>query len=90
MLNTYKAILKGNHLEWSEDVPTQITNDKAIEVFVTILDKPVVTPDKEEPGRLMAEALNQLAEINAQSKITDPLAWEREVRQDRALPDRNN
>ena len=83
MLNTYKAILKGNHLEWSEDAPTQITNDKAIEVFVTILDKPVVTPDKEEPGRLMAEALNQLAEINAQSEITDPVAWERETRQGR-------
>jgi len=32
--------------------------------------------------------LEQLAAINALADLTDPVAWEREMRQDRPLPDR--
>jgi hypothetical protein len=32
--------------------------------------------------------LEQLAAINALPDLTDPVAWEREIRQDRPLPDR--
>jgi hypothetical protein len=39
-------------------------------------------------GQRMAAALEQLAAIHALAEITDPAAWERENRQDRALPGR--
>lgn len=40
---------------------------------------------REERGVEMAMALEQLTEINAVAGITDPIAWEREIREDRIL-----
>jgi hypothetical protein len=88
MLNTYKAILKGNYLEWDEDAPAHLTPNDAVAVYVTILDEPIATSSVIEQGQRMVAALEQLAAINALSDLTDPAAWEREVRQDRPLPDR--
>ena len=87
MLNTYKAILRGNHLEWDGDAPDHLTQKDAVIVYVTILGEPVV-PSAVEQGQRMAAALEQLAAINALPDLTDPVAWEREMRQDRPLPDR--
>ncbi|MBI1876971.1 MAG: hypothetical protein HYR94_01820 [Chloroflexi bacterium] len=81
MLNTYKAILKGNHLEWSEDVPDNLANDQAVTVYVTILDEAVADQVAVTPGQRMAEMLEQLAAVHALADLTDPVAWEREVRQ---------
>jgi hypothetical protein len=89
MLNTYKAILKGNHLEWSEDVPDNLANDQAVAVYITILDEVVVNQLDGPPGQRMAKILEQLASVKVLASLTDPVAWEREVRQDRSLPDRN-
>ena len=39
MLETYKATLRGNQIEWNDEKP-EIDNEKSdIEVFVTILEK---------------------------------------------------
>jgi hypothetical protein len=88
MLNTYKAILRGNHLEWDGDAPDHLTQKDAVMVYVTILGEPVVPSVVTEQGQRMAAALEQLAVINALPDLTDPVAWEREVRQDRPLPGR--
>ena len=88
MLNTYKAVLKGNHLEWNGDAPDHLTQEGAVMVYVTILDKPFVPLAVSQQGQRMAAALEQLAAINALADLTDPIAWEREMRQDRPLPDR--
>ena len=88
MLNTYKAVLKGNHLEWNEDAPDHLSPEDAVMVYVTVLDKPVVPSAVSQQGQRMAAALEQLAAINALADLTDPIAWEREMRQDRPLPDR--
>ena len=88
MLVTYKAILKNNRLEWRDTVPDQLFPDQAVAVHVTILDEPVVAPPDTSRGQRMAAALEKLAAIRALEGITDPAAWEREIRQDRALPDR--
>ena len=88
MLNTYKAILKGNHLEWNEDAPDHLAPEDAVAVYVTILDEPVVPSPIIQQGQRMAAALEQLPAINALADLTGPVAWEREVRQDRPLPDR--
>jgi predicted phosphoadenosine phosphosulfate sulfurtransferase len=88
MLQTYKAILRGNYLEWSGDAPKGIEQEQAVEVHVTILRKATSSAVVAQ-GKRMAEALERLAAINALSEITDPSAWQREQRQDRSLPDRD-
>jgi hypothetical protein len=88
MPNTYKAILRGNHLEWNEDAPDHLAPEDAVAVYVTILDEPVVPSTVTQQGQRMATALEQLAAVNALADLTDPVAWERETRQDRPLPDR--
>jgi hypothetical protein len=88
MLNTYKAILRGNHLEWDGDAPDHLAPEDEVVVYVIILDEPAVTSAVTQQGQRMAAALEQLAAINALPDLTDPVAWEREIRQDRPLPDR--
>lgn len=39
MLQTYKATLNGNQLEWSGEVPEEVKNHEAVSVMVTILDE---------------------------------------------------
>jgi hypothetical protein len=89
MLNTYQAVLRDNRLEWTEKVPEHIKMGRAIPVHVTILDQAPIPLSVADRGRRMAEILERLAAINAFASITDPLAWEREIREDRPLPDRD-
>jgi hypothetical protein len=88
MLNTYKAILKNDHLEWREEIPKNLPKEMGVAVYVTILDEPIDIPEDISRGQRMAEALAQLAETNSLSEINDPAAWEREIRKERPLPDR--
>jgi hypothetical protein len=90
MLTTYKATLKGNRLEWNEDSPKNLTPEKAIAVYVTILDEPVDHAAEATRGERMAAALEQLATIDALKELNDPIMWQREIRQDRNLPDRHS
>jgi hypothetical protein len=39
MLETYKAKIHGDKIEWETDVPKILRNDKAGEVFVMILEE---------------------------------------------------
>ena len=79
----YRATLRGNRLEWVEGTPDHLTPGRKIAVYVTILDEPNAAQ-----GQRMAAALEQLAAARALAGIAEPAAWEREVRQDRTLPDR--
>ena len=45
---------------------------------------------KEQQRQRLAEALEQLAALNPFSDIADPVAWQREQRQDRPLPGRHD
>ncbi len=38
MLETYRAVLRGNKIEWETDAPEILKNNKSVEVFVTILE----------------------------------------------------
>jgi hypothetical protein len=88
VLRTYRAILKGNRLEWSEDAPAPADQQSAVAVHVTFLEEPEETRGGVEQGQHMAAALEQLAAIHAVNEMEDPARWEREIRQDRPLPDR--
>ena len=84
MLNTYRAILNGNQITWIDQPPSPI---KEVEAHITLLRK-VADMSKAERGRAMASALIQLAKANIFAEIVDPIAWQREIRQDRDLPNR--
>jgi hypothetical protein len=84
MLRTYKAILHGDHVEWLDNPPEQT---QPVRVNITpLLDAP--PESAHERGRVMAEALAALATRGTFAAITDPVAWQREVRQERTLPAR--
>lgn len=87
MQSIYKAILRGDRIEWEDEVPEQIRNQPALTVFVTILDQPVAADDTR--GLRMAAALERLAANGGVGSVTDPLQWQREQRQDRDLPGRS-
>lgn len=84
MLMTYEAILQGNKLKWKGTAPMQVTSQKEIRVYVTLLDAIPDTPENEERGQKMVAALSALAALGNHS-IPDPLAWQKEIRQDRPL-----
>lgn len=39
MLETYKAKIHGDKIEWESDAPKILRKDRAVEVFVTILEE---------------------------------------------------
>lgn len=45
MLQTYKATLNGNQLEWNGEVPEEVKNCEAVSVIVTILDEEISAKD---------------------------------------------
>jgi hypothetical protein len=84
VLRTYKAILQGDHVEWI-DRPPEVS--RPVQVHITVLDEGSETAGSR--GQAMAAILETLAASGGLSGIADPRAWQREVRQERALPDRN-
>jgi hypothetical protein len=86
MLRTYKAILHDNQVEWLEQPPEK---SGAVQVYITVLEEraPELLPQR---GRVMAETLAELARRGTFAEITDPVAWQRELRSERALPDRES
>lgn len=45
MLQTYKATLNGNQLEWSGEIPEEAKKREAVSVIVTILDEETTAKD---------------------------------------------
>ena len=88
MLQTYKAILRGDRLEWRDSPPETLTSEQAIAVHVTILDEETTLENSDSLGLRMAALLEQLASMDTFAEMSDPQVWQREVRQDRSLPDR--
>jgi hypothetical protein len=83
MPETYRAILRGDRLEWTDPGPVDLNPEQPVEVI--ILDEPDQTANR---GRRMAEAIEKLAATDAFSEISDPSEWQREIRKDRPLPGR--
>jgi len=45
MLQTFKATLNGNQLEWNGEIPEEAKSAKAVNVIVTILDEETNSTD---------------------------------------------
>lgn len=78
---TYRAILQGSQITWI-DTPPDLPPET--EIFVTFAQPGA----KASRGQAMASALEKLAQLNAFEGV-DPIAWQRETRQDRSMPGRN-
>ena len=85
-MRTYKALLHGDRLEWLGEAPEPQT-DAPLSVHVTVLE-PELPAEMHARGHTMAALLEQLAERRTFSTITDPVRWQRELRQERVLPGR--
>ncbi|MDE0080124.1 MAG: hypothetical protein OXO50_21580 [Caldilineaceae bacterium] len=84
-MRTYKAILHDDQIEWLERPPE---TSGALQVYITFPEE----QDSEvssNRGKLMAEVLAELARRDTFSTIPDPVAWQKELRAERALPDRD-
>jgi hypothetical protein len=86
MVRTYKALLRGNSLEWIGEAPEH-SEDHPITVEVIVLEERCLSEARSR-GHEMAAILEKLAESGAVSDITDPGAWQRDLRQDHPLPGR--
>ena len=82
---TYRAVLRGDYVEWIDGRPDPRT---PADVEITVLQ----SESEEERlarGIRMARALERVSQAKgAFSEIADPVAWQREIRQDRPLPGR--
>lgn len=83
MLATYKARLRDDKLIWDEVGP-EVSEGAELMVYVTVLGE----TDAQTRARVnrMVDALEQLAALpESERSIKDPVAWEREQREDRPL-----
>jgi hypothetical protein len=87
MPSTLRAVIQGDHIEWEDDPGKLLPKGQPIHVLVTIPDSGNQASDEERGARRIA-AMEKLAALGAFSEIQDPVAWQREIRKDRALPGR--
>ena len=85
MLRTYKAILHGDRVEWIEKPPERTY---PVQVHITLLDD-VTLKASHGRGQDMVDALTALSNSGAFSAITDPVSWQRGVRHERPLLERD-
>jgi hypothetical protein len=90
MRAAYRAVLHGNHLEWRDEEPKDLSPDRAIEVSVTILDATDSPATDQARGAAMAAALGQLAAAGGPKSFGDAADWERDTREERILPGRES
>ena len=85
MSHSYRAILRGDRLEWLEEGPAA---DRPLSVDVIVQDAPALGAARSDCAR-MARALEELAASPVYRRVSDPVQWQRMVREDRPLPGRD-
>ncbi|HEX8273198.1 MAG TPA: hypothetical protein VF615_11205 [Longimicrobiaceae bacterium] len=85
MSHSYRAILRGDRLEWLEAAPAA---DPPLPVDVIVQDSPALGAERSDGAR-MAQALEEVAAAPVYRRVDDPSRWQRMVREDRPLPGRD-
>ena len=86
MATTYDAILRNNHLEWAATAPVVAPNE-SLRVTVTVVGADVMLSEPDRRTKII-QALEELASQGGIQGIPDPVAWQKNARQDRELPGR--
>lgn len=88
MFQTLPAVLHGSHLEWTGAVPEALDSGRPITVEVVVLTPPTAPISDAERRRRLGAILREVAKREPFASIEDPVAWQREIREDRPLPGR--
>jgi antitoxin component of MazEF toxin-antitoxin module len=86
-MNTYKATV----IKTGNSMALRVPKEYATEAQLTPGDKvllPLPSKQKKQDRAKIARIVAKLKELNAYSEIKDPVAWQRELREDRKLPGR--
>lgn len=86
----YRAVLRGNRLEWHDEEPEKLPPDRGVEVVVTILEPAAAPTATKTRGAAMAAALERLAAAGGPKSFGDAAEWQRETRGERTLPGRDS
>jgi hypothetical protein len=81
----YKALVKGNIINWPEGIPPELKDAQEHAVDV------IIPPSQEEllaRSKKAAAILEELSKLDPFRGIEDPSEWQREIRKDRPLPGR--
>ena len=84
----YTAEVVGNKITWLGQSPPESENGIPFRVSVLLAQPPDLA--QAERGRLVGEALRNLAAMDAFADIDDAVEWQREQRRDRPLPGRDD
>ena len=82
-MKTYEAIIEGDKVTWIGDRPA-VAGRAHVRMKIELLSEGD-QPNGTKLARIAREAVEQYGGITS---IPDPVAWQREIRQDRPLPGR--
>lgn len=85
MLETYKAIIHGDKIEWETNSPKILRTEKSVEVVITIVEKQTSSIAN---GKKMANILSKLTNKGGIKTIENPSDWQTEQRRERNLAER--
>ncbi len=86
-LHTYRAVIHGDRVEWISGKPK---THMPIDVKISVWEEPWgKRREDKEKGKRLAGLFEKLAEKGTFADIEDPVAWQRETRKDRPLPERD-
>ncbi len=83
MSRTYKAVLSGDGIRWLGEVPEAVKRGSEVPVEVVVESEPSLRMTR---GERVAALFEELAATDPFREIEDPVAWQRELREERPLP----
>lgn len=83
MLQTYEGTLRGNQIDWKDEIPQA---ELPRRVFVTILSE--TWQEDQLSSEQAIDFLKKVSLTNPFAAILNPVQWQIENRQDRPLPGR--
>ena len=88
MLETYRGVLRGDRIQWEQGAPEHLFPDRPVRVHITLLEPTVPAIAGTDQGPRLADALARLASLSSSSLPGDASEWQRQTREDRPLPGR--
>ncbi len=87
-MNKYTSTVIKTGNSYALRVPKQYITDAGLELGQKIqITNPINTPKPQDRAAIQ-RAIRNLQQVTAFADIKDPVAWQREIRQDRPLPGR--